>query len=74
MNERYEEYVFHEGYRRGFEDGKADRPKGEWIYIDEPIIGNPYGRYKCSKCDLEEPFTSDFCPNCGADMRGKDDE
>ena len=51
----------------------ADRPQGEWIYIDEPIIGNPYGRYKCSKCNLEEPFESDFCPNCGARMKGADD-
>ena len=52
----------------------ADRPQGEWIYIDEPIIGNPYGRYKCSKCNLEEPFESDYCPNCGAKMKGADDE
>ena len=52
----------------------ADRPQGEWIYIDEPIIGNPYGRYKCSECNLEEPFESDFCPNCGAKMKGADDE
>ena len=52
----------------------ADRPQGEWIYIDEPIIGNPYGRYKCSECNLEEPFESDFCPHCGAKMKGADDE
>ena len=52
---------------------KVSRPQGEWIYIDEPIIGNPYGRYKCSKCNLEEPFESDFCPNCGARMKGASD-
>ena len=52
----------------------ADRPQGEWIYIDEPIVGNPYGRYRCSKCNLEEPFESDFCPHCGAKMKGADDE
>ena len=57
-----------------FYEDKADRPQGEWIYIDEPIIGNPYGRYKCSKCNLEEPFESDFCPNCGAKMKGADDD
>ena len=45
------------------------KPKeGEWIYIDEPIIGNPYGRYRCSECELEEPHETDFCPNCGCDM------
>lgn len=52
----------------------ADRPQGKWIYIDEPMIGNPYGRYKCSECNLEEPFTSDFCPNCGSKMRGEHDD
>ena len=52
----------------------ADRPQGEWIYIDEPIIGNPYGRYKCSECNLEEPFESDFCPHCGARMKGANDD
>ena len=52
----------------------ADRPPGEWIYIDEPIIGNPYGRYRCSECNLEEPFESNYCPNCGARMKGADDE
>jgi hypothetical protein len=61
-------------WRNAYERGKADRPQGEWIYIDEPIIGNPYGRYKCSECNLEEPFESDFCPNCGARMKGADDE
>ena len=27
--------------------------------------------YKCSECKVEEPLTSDYCPNCGARM---DDE
>ena len=54
---------------------KAREPKhGAWIYIDEPMIGNPYGRYKCSECNLEEPFKSDYCPHCGARMKGADDE
>ena len=66
--------VYSTAYRSGYEKGKADRPSGEWIYIDEPMIGNPYGRYKCSECNLEEPFTSDFCPNCGCQMKGADDE
>lgn len=47
------------------------QPKeGEWIYIDEPIIGNPYGRYRCSECELEEPHKTNYCPNCGAKMKG----
>lgn len=49
---------------------QVERAEGEWIYIDEPIIGNPYGRYRCSECELEEPHKTDYCPNCGARMKG----
>lgn len=24
--------------------------------------------YECSKCNVEEPWTSDYCPNCGCKM------
>lgn len=43
---------------------------GEWIYIDEPIMGNPYGRYRCSRCEMEKPHETDYCPNCGVKMKG----
>ena len=26
--------------------------------------------YECSDCNVEEPLTSDYCPNCGARMDG----
>ena len=26
--------------------------------------------YECSECNVEEPLTSDYCPNCGAKMDG----
>ena len=43
--------------------------RGRWIehkhfhhdrYIDST--------YECSECKVEEPLTSDYCPNCGARM------
>lgn len=40
--------------------------KGEWIH--KPHI---YGVAYCSVCDYENKVNdSNFCPNCGADMRG----
>lgn len=27
--------------------------------------------YECSECNVEEPLTSDYCPNCGARMDGE---
>lgn len=64
---------YSEDFIRGFECGvrrqfEVDKKEGKWIYIDEPIMGNPYGRYRCSECELEEPHETDYCPNCGARM------
>ena len=49
---------------------------GRWIGINEYCKKNGYipsGMgiyYWCSECGKEEPKISDYCPNCGADMRG----
>ena len=49
----------------------ADRPQGEWI-IEIDINNYTYGR--CSICGMRQYAGHlNFCPNCGADMRGKDD-
>ena len=45
--------------------------RGEWILEDESDV---YELWKCSKCG-NGAFDAryDFCPNCGADMRGEND-
>ena len=44
----------------------ADRPKGEWEHED-----GVYGIAFCSNCEFELRMNdTNFCPNCGADMRG----
>lgn len=46
-----------------------DRPKGEWVN-EEGIHGAVY----CSECSYElRVNNTNFCPNCGADMRGNND-
>lgn len=115
MNERQEEYVFREGFRRGYEKGKADRhmilgdgtlvisvsdatavtrvlvrdekkngdlyyndrPKGEWIDTgnDKEHLHPLSARwYRCSVCGLETNAKTNYCFDCGADMKGADDE
>ena len=62
----------------------ADRPQGKWIEDPE---GNwddtDRGEYECSSCGFRMyPYISDeafrekykFCPNCGAKMKGVDDD
>lgn len=45
---------------------------GHWIEhkwaeeANEMLISN----YECSECHYWERYDSNFCPNCGADMRG----
>lgn len=51
---------------------EMDRPKGEWVF---DLTLEPH----CSECDyvpdysprMDDYFFSDFCPNCGADLRGE---
>ena len=41
------------------------RPKGHWVY-KEGIYGVPF----CNRCNFELTINdTNFCPNCGADMR-----
>ena len=48
------------------------KPKGEWIPIKTPR--NTVVAYKCNVCEMSpyKGHTSDFCPNCGADMGGNE--
>ena len=44
----------------------SSRPKGEWRFSPETLCG---GYYICSECGKVEREDTDYCPNCGADMR-----
>ena len=63
--------AFEKGFRIGVKKGAStNRPQGEWIETsDGTMCGNchkfPYddGEYHIAN------WHSDFCPNCGADMR-----
>ena len=63
------------GYQDGLEDGLYDiRPQGEWQFVNH--YARPYR--VCTVCHterLDDKSTGwNFCPNCGADMRGDDNE
>lgn len=46
------------------------RSKGHWIEHPHEWGDNwQYSRYECSNCHTWAYFDSDFCPDCGADMR-----
>lgn len=41
-----------------------ERKQGKWIYMDTC--------YECSVCHNAAGLTTDFCPHCGAEMRGNE--
>ena len=49
---------------------KYDDPKtGKWIEASEDWR-NQITWWQCSECGTPSSIKSNFCPNCGADMRG----
>ena len=61
-----------EQYRKGLEKGlsewETERPQGEWEYKE--IANSTIPGYCCSCCHIGFLNKYNFCPNCGADMRG----
>ena len=59
---------------------KSARPKGEWIDAEIPLeSGGSMPIQVCNLCKTFYPLAYTggghrFCPNCGAKMKGADDE
>lgn len=52
---------------------QPQRIKGRWKLL--PGRDDEHIRYlHCSVCHFNGDYESNFCPNCGADMRGDEDE
>lgn len=64
MNRRCKDYLYAERlYNAGYRKQKV----GEWLPTcdNHPLVN----KYKCSCCG-EENMRGNFCPNCGASMKG----
>ena len=65
-------------YERGYKDGResAER-KGEWI-LECDAEGEGDNLYRCSECGCnygcQEYDIPNYCPHCGAKMKGAEDE
>lgn len=55
---------------------QPERKKGEWIKHENADIVDGYyvPKYECSCCHTWKDDNSNYCPDCGADMRGERDE
>ena len=55
----------------------ADRPQGEWEDTGkDPDHSHPLTAiwYRCSECGDGTNTKTNYCPSCGARMKGADDE
>lgn len=51
-----------------------ERPTGEWIKADIITFGSGYDWiYKCSVCNFHSKGETNYCPNCGAKMKGEEE-
>ena len=48
----------------------ADRPRGYWFYSCSIFSRG----YECTNCHKKSIAEYDYCPRCGARMKGADDE
>lgn len=49
------------------------REKGEWVEGKKETLFRKQGNYICSNCKSHTGIVKfNFCPNCGADMRKKE--
>lgn len=55
------------------ERADIDRPQGEWIEVEEDWR-HQIEFWKCSECEFAVSSMYNYCPNCGAKMKGADDE
>lgn len=56
---------------------KAVRPikRGKWVKAEvQPYFRKHYNVEVCSVCQYRKSGKWNYCPNCGADMRGTNDE
>lgn len=69
------QYAYDQGFKSGYKLGKEERPHGKWkeTGYETGALGITYRQTQCSNCGWEHALSMwlNFCPNCGADMRGE---
>lgn len=55
---------------------EPERKKGEWLHVDqEPEVMLGWMPWYCSECGVGiGKHQTSFCPHCGADMRGEEND
>lgn len=62
----YSDKLWRAAYERGKAEAQPQRMRGRWFRV---AYAQEY-KYQCDKCGRFHRAMYDFCPSCGADMRG----
>ena len=65
---------YREGYQAGFKDAQSERKRGKWEITNLGAVGVFDSCSECKRVVKHKAPFYNFCPNCGADMRGGQDE
>lgn len=82
LNPSYTRYVAQMDERTRLKHMVADAPTiepeqrtGEWIFCTESVEETFHTGSRCSNCNYWKPMgTWNYCPNCGAAMKGGDSD
>ena len=59
---------------RCWQMGFVRRKKAQWVSRRYKVLDSMLQGFFCSECGQKGSSQPNFCPNCGADMRGDDHE
>ena len=64
---------YREGYQAGFKDAQPERKRGKWEITNLGAVGVFDSCSECKRVVKHKAPFYNYCPNCGADMRGEQD-
>lgn len=67
---KHAEALYNAGYRKQVGNANFATTTGEWEKRTFVIFDSEKVGYRCSECNTTWDISTNYCPNCGAKMKG----